>query len=518
VERLQTTVQFLEKKRSEDQAKLREADTLKEKNAHIENVVQKLQTKCQSLVQENGELRKKAKTVEERLEELEVTQAEHDSILELAALDREMAEERAESYLTELSAIKGHYEELKLENDILKEEQEELNKDLSPEERASQGWLHLQQENARLRDAIIRLRDLSRDQAAELQDQISSLEEDSKDLSGLRDLYEDSKTQLLAAEGEAEDLREQLDAALGAEPMIEQLTEKNLSLSEQVEELRNTVDHLNDLQELNDELEINHMEHEKQLQAVIDIKETAVLETNRQMVKQEEELVDREYTILRFRDLVSALQSDLDAMRSSKEMTEQEAQNLESSSRAIMDLNRQLQASANSATVKALDIELGKLDAEQASEHLSIVQLFLPEAFQTERNSILALLRFRRIAFKSKLLHGFIKQNVSQPESSAPGVNLFAACDCLDKLTWLWTMCDRFTACIRASPLAEFSKFEGAVLELEPVERVLNSYLESLRKGELHESAIVDGLQRYTSPAQVTWSPDLTNDQINCSG
>jgi dynactin 1 len=497
-------VQFLEKKRAEDQIKLREADNLKEKNAHFENIIQKLQSKCQNLVQESNELKKNSKGSQDRLEELEVIQAEHGSILELAALDREMAEERAESFLSELNAIRAHYEELKLENDILKEEQEELNKDLTPEERASQGWLHLQQENARLRDAIIRLRDLSQDQTAELRDEIKSLQEDSKEMSELRDEYEENKSRLLAAEAETEDLREQLDAALGAETMIEQLTEKNLAQSEQIEDLRNTVEHLQDLKELNDELDINHVEHEKQLQAVIDFKDAAIVELNRQFTKQDEELTDREYTILRFRDLVSTLQSDLDAMRSSKEFSQQEAQNLEHSSRAIMDLNRQLQASANNATVKALDIELGKLEAQQASEHLSIVQLFLPEAFQTERNSVLALLRFKRIAFKAKLLHGFIKQNVSNPDRAQVGVNLFAACDALDKLTWLWTMCDRFVACICASPLTEFARFDGAVLELEPVERSLNGYLESLRKAELHENIVVDGLQRLVSLISVS--------------
>jgi dynactin 1 len=280
--------------------------------------------------------------------------------------------------------------------------------------------------------------------------------------------------------------------------MIEQLTDKNLSLSEQMDDLRKSVEHFQDLKELNDELEVNHVEHEKQLQEVIDFKESLLSDMNRQATKQEEELTDKEYTILRFRDLVSALQSDLEDMRSSKEISELEAQNLENSSRAIMDLNRQLQASANSATVKAIDMELGKLEAQQASEHLSIVQLFLPDAFHSERDSVLALLRFKRIGFKANMLHGFIKQRIGGPSSpSHVGVDLYAACNALDKLTWVWAMCDRFVASMQTSPLEQFSRYENTLHELEPVERSLNGYIDNLRKDDLQEQHVVDGLQRY---------------------
>ena len=50
------------------------------------------------------------------------------------------------------------------ENEVLKDDNDELGKDISPEEKTSQGWLQLQRENARLRDAILRLRDLTEEQ------------------------------------------------------------------------------------------------------------------------------------------------------------------------------------------------------------------------------------------------------------------------------------------------------------------------------------------------------------------
>ena len=45
-----------------------------------------------------------------------------------------------------------------------------------------------------------------------------------------------------------------------------QLTERNLMLGEKIEEMRITIEDLEALKELNDELEENHMETEKALQ------------------------------------------------------------------------------------------------------------------------------------------------------------------------------------------------------------------------------------------------------------
>jgi dynactin 1 len=66
-----------------------------------------------------------------------------------------------------------------------------------------------------------------------------------------------------------DDLKQQLDDALGAEDLVDQLTEKNLDLNEKLEEMRATVDDLEALKELADELEEDHVETEKQLEAEI---------------------------------------------------------------------------------------------------------------------------------------------------------------------------------------------------------------------------------------------------------
>jgi len=496
IEELKTKLRMMDKKRQEDREKLKALDKIQAERDKFEGIIQKLQAKYQPQQQEITELRKQLKESAARFEEIENIQAEHDVALEMATLDREMAEETAEVLKTELEALKQKTEELELEVEVLREENAELGGEMSPEEKTSQGWLQMERNNERLREALLRLRDMTQQTESELRDEIKSLETDVRELGDVKEQYETTKEKLAQAEANIEDLRQQLDNALGAEDMIEELTERNMSLNEQIEELKAAVEDLESLKELNDELEINHVETEKEMQEDIDFKDSVIAEQARRAAQQEEAMEDMEYTLSRFRELVTNLQSDLEDMRASHAVTETEAEQLNSRSRAMMDLNMKLQVSAAKTQVKTIDLELRRLDAQEAAEHLAIVQLFLPEAFHTDRDSVLALLRFQRVAFKANLVHGFVKERVNGAPPAGHEDDIFAACDVLDKLTWVSAMCNRFVNAISHCSTEEFAKYEGALYELEPVERALNGWIDGLRRDELKEKQCATELQR----------------------
>lgn len=496
IEDLKTKLRLMEKKRLEDRDKLKALEKVQSERDKFEAIIQKLQTKYQPQQQEITELRKQLKEAAARFEEIENMQAEHDIVLEMATLDREMAEETTEVLKTELEALKQKTEELELEVEVLREENAELGGEMSPEEKTSQGWLQMERNNERLREALIRLRDMTQQTEAELRDEIRSLEEDVSELGSVKEHYDVAKEKLAQSEAVVEDLRQQLDNALGAEDMIEELTEKNMSMSEQIDELQATIEDLESLKELNDELEINHVETEKEMQEDIDFKDSVISEQARRAAQQEEAIEDMEYTLSRFRELVTNLQSDLEDMRASHTVTETESEQLNSRSRAMMDLNMKLQVSAAKTQVKTIDLELRRLDAQEAAEHLAIVQLFLPEAFHTDRDSVLALLRFKRVGFKANLLHGFVKERVNGPPPLGHEDDIFAGCGVLDKLSWVTAMCDRFVNAISHCSTEEFAKYEGALYELEPVERALNGWIDGLRRDDLKEKQCASELQR----------------------
>lgn len=497
LEDLRTKLKVMEKKRAEDREKLKNLERLQSERDKFEGIIQKLQTKYQPQQLEITELRKKLKDAEAKLEEAERLQAEHDSILEMATLDKEMAEEMAEAYKHELETLKLRTEELQLEVEVLRAENEELGQVMSPEEKSSQGWLQMERTNERLREALIRLRDITQQQEAELKAQIKELQDDLEEYESVKAQFEATKEKLLVSEANVEDLKQQLETALGAEEMIEELADKNMRYQEEINELKAAIEDLEALKEIQDELEINHIETEKQLQEELDYRESIFNEQCRRIAQQDEVIEDLEYTLSRFRELVSNLQSDLEDMRAAQQITETEANELSVRSRAMMDLNMKLQSSVAKAQTKTIDIELGRMEAEESAQHLSIVKLYLPEYFESERNPILALLRFKRVGFKASLMNNTIRERMNdQSAPSAAQDDVFTAYDVLEKLQWISSLCDRFVNFISGCSVEDFTRSEGALYELEPVERTLNSWIEALKKNELNEKKLATELQR----------------------
>ena len=517
VEDLKTKLRLLEKKRLDDRERLKTLDKVQMERDRFEAIIQKLQAKYQPHQQDMADLRKQLKDAQAKAEEVEVQQAEHDLAMEMALLDREMAEETAEVLKSELDSLKAKAQELELEVDVLREENQALGEELTPDERTSQGWLQMERSNTRLREALLRLRDMTQQQEAELNDQVYSLEEDVRELSTVKEQLEMTKLKLKLSEEGVEELRQQLETALGAEEMIEELTERNMNMGERIGELRATVEDLESLQELSNELELNHVETEKQMQEEVDYKDHLLAEQARRSARQDETIDQYEYALVRYRELVTGLQSDLDHLRTTQQLTEAEATKVTHHSRAMMDLNLQLQATASKTQVKAIDLELRRLDAQEAAEHLMMIQLFLPEAFQAERDSIRSLLRLRRIAFKAKLVHDLIHERmVGHGTGRRQEDVVFALFDVLDHLTWIFSMSDRFIAAVTSCSVESFIRFGAALNELEPVERALDGCVDGLRREEMDARATATQLQRYLVPAKIWFRPPGRGGVVCC--
>ncbi|KAL4803491.1 dynein associated protein-domain-containing protein [Aspergillus unguis] len=497
LEELKTKLKVMEKKRSDDREKLNNLEQLRTERDKFEGIIQKLQAKYQPQQLEIADLRKKLKEAEARVDEVEKLQAEHESLMEIASLDREMAVETADAVKMECESLRMRVEELELEAEVLREENEELGTVMSPEDKSSHGWLQMEKTNERLREALLRLRDMTQQQEGELKGQIMELQQDLEDYVAVRSKYEATKEKLLVSENNVEDLRQQLETALGAEEMIEELAEKNMRHQDEINELTAAISDLEALKEINDELEWNHVETEKQLQEEIEYRETLFNDQVHKISQQDEVIEDLEYTLTKFRELVSTLQADLEDMRASQQITEAEATDLTARSRAMMDLNLKLQSSVAKSQTKTIDIELKRIEAEEDTQHLSIVKMYLPEDFEGERNSVLALLRFKRVSSKASLINSTIEGMISEQASVSPALeDVFTAHDVLEKLLWIDSICGRFGNYIANCSTESFGNIQSAFYELEPVERTLNFWLEGLKKNEVNMKKCAVELQR----------------------
>ncbi|CAO3622239.1 unnamed protein product [Cunninghamella echinulata] len=500
-EELRLKLKILEAKRQEDRERYREHEKIKEEAEQFLTLRNKLQDKVTELQKDLREATRRSKENETEKENMEMKYTDALESLEMMTLDKEVAEERAENLQQEVSLLKDKLEEVSVDLDILRKDADILNRppEANGDERTPLEIVQLERHNERLKEALLRLRDATAEHEAELNRKIKDLERDNHELTEIKGQFERAKEKLDVAERQNENLKQRLDDALGAEDLVEQLAEKNLNLTEKLEEMRDAIDDLEALKELADELEENHLETEKQLQAEIDHRDMLLREQMERLAANEETSADYEATIQQFRELVLHLQSDLEQLKQKQESQQTEKQDLSSQSQAMMSLNIQLQSTVMKAQAKAIDLELRKLDAMQATDKLSYIQPYLPDSFvKTENDAISCLLLFKRLVFKSELIIKHLDQKypISEKIMDTIPENLIAVCELRQRTGWLGDVATRFVTFIKHCKPDIFIKMGQVYHDLVGTERRLNGIVELLRTDELNESDSIVELQR----------------------
>ncbi|KIR75777.1 dynactin 1 [Cryptococcus deuterogattii CA1014] len=472
LEELRIKIRILENKKHEDQEKIRDLET------RVGEADSLKAARARDLQSENSMLETRA--------------AEAIDQLEMAALDREVAEEKAEAAEADIVKLGEKVAELEMEVALLKEENAEYEKPAGgiEGERTSLAFLQLEKHNERLKEALIRLRDVSAEAERDHKVKIAELEKVLTSQEDLISQLEFAEAKLTNAESQVEDLKQQLDDALGAEDMLEQLTERNLQMGERIEEMRLTIEDLEAIKELNDELEEGHVETEKQLNEEI---EALTAELRKERVRSGELdalILDMETTINQFRELVASLQSELETIRLQQATRESDTATTSKESQALMNLNLKLQSTAAKAQSKTIDLELQKLEAFQLAEHLRIVQAYLPEAYhQTEEDSTTLFLFFNRVAAKVDLLINVISQIHGLPTSlhSTSSDALVGICELIGKLHHFSTLNRRFAAIMCRGTTEEWVDYGKFIGEIGGVESRVDIWLNGLKSDEFNE-------------------------------
>ncbi|EXX79593.1 Nip100p [Rhizophagus irregularis DAOM 197198w] len=513
-EELRLKLKILENKRQEDREKIRETEKSRVEAEQFLSIKPKLQAKMGDMQQELKELRKQLKEVNMEKEMFESKYNEAVESMEMMTLDKEMAEEKAENLQHEVNLLKEKVEEISVDLNVFKQEGDMINGEARP----AVEIIQLEKHNERLKEALVRLRDVSSEQEAELAKKIKNLEKELVSLQDIQVQHDQMKNQLKLSESAIEDLKNRLDDAMNAEDMLEQLTEKNLAQGERLEEMRIAIEDLEALKELNDELEENHIENEKQLQAEIDHKDILIREYLKRLEMSDETNADYENTIHQFRELVANLQSDLEQFRQKEESQYSESKNLSSQSQSMLDLNIKLQSRVLKAQAKQIDLELRKLDATQASENLAFVQPYLPDSyFRSEHDSIRCLLLLKRLVFKSELIIKQVDQihNIPEKLNTTVPEELIAVCEFRQKLAWFSDIAKRLVSFVNACPVDTFLKMGQVYHDLVGTERRLNGIVDLLRKEDLKEADCIEDIQRSIAQLEHLAEIYLSNTKID---
>nr|XP_060635459.1 dynactin subunit 1 isoform X3 [Anolis sagrei ordinatus] len=517
---LEEKLETLKMKRNEDKAKLKELEKYKIQLEQVQEWKSKMQEQQAELQKRLKEAKKEAKEAMEAKERYMEEMADTADAIEMATLDKEMAEERAESLQQEVDSLKEKVEYLTMDLEILKHEIEEKGSDGAA---SSYHVKQLEEQNARLKEALVRMRDLS---ASEKQEHVKlqkHMEKKNTELESLRQQKEKLQEELKQAERTVDELKEQVDAALGAEEMVETLTERNLDLEEKVRELRETVGDLEAMNEMNDELQENARETELELREQLDMATARVREAEKRVEAAQETVADYQQTIKKYRELTAHLQ---DVNRELMSQQEASAEKQQQPPPEMFDFK--IKFAETKAHAKAIEMELRQMEVQQANRHVSLLTSFMPDSFLRhggDHDCLLVLLLIPRLICKAELISKQAQEKFDLNENcaertglrGAPGEQLSFAAGLVYSLSLLQATLHKYEQALNKCSVEVYKKVGTLYPEMSVHERSLDFLIELLHKDQLDETVNVEPLTKAIKYYQHLYSIHLADQAEDCT-
>lgn len=518
VKDLEEKLETLRMKRSEDKAKLKEMEKHKIQLEQLQEWKSKMQEQQNELQKQLKEAKKEAREALEAKDRYMEEMADTADAIEMATLDKEMAEERAESLQQEVESLKEKVEELTMDLEILKHEIEEKGSDGAA---SSYHVKQLEEQNGRLKEALVRMRDLSSSEKQEHVKLQKQMEKKNSELETLRAQKEKLQEEMKQAEATIDELKEQVDASLGAEEMVETLTERNLDLEEKVRELRETVSDLEAINEMNDELQENARETELELREQLDLAGARVREAQKRVEAAQETVADYQQTISKYRELTTHLQEV------NRELTNQQSSSAEQLQQPTTELfDFKIKFAETKAYAKAIEMELRKMEVNQANRQVSLLMSFMPESFLRhggDHDCILVLLLIPRLICKAELISRQAQEkfDLSGGERSglrgAAGEQLSFASGLVYSLTLLQATLHKYELALSQCGVEVYKRMGTLYSEMSVHERSLDFLIDLLHKDQLDETVQVEPLTKAIKYYQQLYSVHLSDQPEDCS-
>lgn len=515
-------LETLRVKRQEDKAKMKELEKARMQLEQMQEYKTRWQEAQRDLQAQLNVTKKELKELSENRQEHSEEMTELQEAVEMATLDKEMAEERLESLQQENEQLKDKLEEVTLDLEILKNEVSEGGIEGAA---ANAQVKQLEQQNSRLKEAILRLKEVQGSDKSEmqsLQKQVKELQGGNTSLQMDRDRLSE---ELQEAEASLAELKDQVDTALGAEEMVEMLTDNNLALEEEIRSLKENVSDLEALRDLNEELEENHIQTERDLREELELNNNNIRGMESKLEAAQETILDHQQTILKFRDLVAKLQENNRSMQEEKEDSEKQKA-IEIPSPVLLDFK--VKAAEFKSFAKTVENDLRKYELEQANEQIKMLHSFMPESFLRrggDNESVLLLLLIPRLNYKTELLQTQLRQKyeiadcLEEPVKihGEVGERLSFATGLIYQLATLQAVVRNIERALDASDAGLFSKLVGIYPELAVHERSVDALIELFKKDQLDDKVSMEPLEKaihyYTTMVRF----HLAGKPVSCS-
>ncbi|KAK3094997.1 hypothetical protein FSP39_008880 [Pinctada imbricata] len=508
-------------KRAEDKGKLKEFEKAKIHLQTLQEYKNKMQ-ETQKELQQQLQLAKKEKIdAQEAFDRYKDEMSDLSETVEIATLDKEMAEEKAEGLQQEVDSLKEKVEELTVDLELIKNEISEK----GTEGVASDYELKQKdQQIERLRDALVKMRDLSNQEKMEVQKLTKVNEKLTTEVTNLKKDKERYSSEADQLAKQMIDLKEQVDAALGAEEMVERLTEKNLQQEERIQELEEEKADLEALHEMNEELQENARESELELREELDLANGKATEAQRKLEATSETIADYEATINKFRDLVSSLQENIRELRSQQAESEVKGE----TTPTIEAIDFKAKFAETKAYAKTIDMELRKMEVQQSNKHVALLQSFMADSFMSrggDHDAILVLLMIPRIINKAELLASQVKDKFELMDSidrdsvlkSHRAEQSSYSNHVVLMLSNLQSIMRQYESAMKTSNADLLLKIGTLLPEMSAHETSVDYFIELLRKDQLDETISMDLLEKSIVYFQQLYSVHLVHEKVDCT-
>lgn len=526
-------LETLKQRRNEDKERLREFDKMKIQFEQLQEFRTKIMGAQASLQKELLRAKQEAKDAIEAKEQHAQEMADLADNVEMITLDKEMAEEKADTLQLELESSKERIEELEVDLELLRSEMQ--NKAESAIGNISGGddspglstyeFKQLEQQNIRLKETLVRLRDLSAHDKHDIQKLSKELEMKRSEVTELERTKEKLSAKIDELEAIVADLQEQVDAALGAEEMVEQLAEKKMELEDKVKLLEEEIAQLEALEEVHEQLVESNHELELDLREELDLANGAKKEVLRERDAAIETIYDRDQTIVKFRELVQKLNDQLTELRDRNSSNEKESLQDPSLKMVTETIDYKQMFAESKAYTRAIDVQLRQIELSQANEHVQMLTAFMPESFMSrggDHDSILVILLISRIVFKCDIV-------VSQTRERFPPVDAITReavtqghavqqyafkCRLLHYVHSLQCALHQILYGLNSCQPDTLLRAGSSLPEMVAQEKIVDGIIELLKSNQLDENSTTDNIEKCVAFFNAMNSVLLAGEQL----
>jgi hypothetical protein len=188
--------------------------------------------------------------------------------------------------------------------------------------------------------------------------------------------------------------------------MVEDLTEKNLTLGDKVAELEASVGTLESLKELSEEVEHQQNEYVAELTGKIESQQARMQELKNVITEQQTVIEDKDRTIVRFRDATNRSREDMSQLKAQLRAETGELESLKGTAHSAMNQTMMLRTLAASARENEAEAAKQRINADQARLENAFLRAAIPNSIFSEMDQKVLRVRLRlgRLSGKADIL------------------------------------------------------------------------------------------------------------------